>query len=66
MYRVCISPSIYSDSWATMDTASETGVRGTSFRAIKIIIIICMKDVFTYLVGSKALTKSVKVETYIN
>ena len=34
MYRDCIAPAIYSDSWSTMDTASEPGVRGTSFRAI--------------------------------
>ena len=33
MYRDCILPAIYSDSQATMDTASEPGVRGTSFRA---------------------------------
>ena len=43
MYRDCIVPAIYSGSWATIDTASESGVRGTSFRAIsqyiKIIIV---------------------------
>ena len=33
-HRDCIAPAIYSDSWAAMDTASEFGVRGTSFRAI--------------------------------
>ena len=41
MYRDCITLAIYSDSWATMDTISEPGIRGTSFRAtpqsIKII-----------------------------
>ena len=34
MFRDCIDPAIYSKSWATMDTASELGVRVTSFRAI--------------------------------
>ena len=34
MYRDCIASAIYPDSWATMDTASEPGVRETSFRAI--------------------------------
>ena len=29
-----IALAIYSDSWVTMDTASEPGVRDTSFRAI--------------------------------
>ena len=34
IYRDCIAHAICSDSWATMDTASGPGVRGTSFRAI--------------------------------
>ena len=34
MYKHCIALAIYSDSWATMDTASRPGVRGTSFRVI--------------------------------
>ena len=34
MYRDCIAPAIYSDSWATIDTDSEPGVRWTSFRVI--------------------------------
>ena len=34
MHRDCIAFAIYSDSWATMDTASGPGVRGTFFKAI--------------------------------
>ena len=29
MFRDCIALAVYSDSWATMDTASESGVRRT-------------------------------------
>ena len=40
---VVITPAIYSEWWATMDTASGPEIRGTSFRAIpqstKIMII---------------------------
>ena len=33
-HRGCIAFAVYSNSQATMDTASEPGVRGISFRAI--------------------------------
>ena len=34
MYRDYIATAIYYDWWATIDTSSGLGVRGTSFRAI--------------------------------
>ena len=37
MYRDCIALAVYSNSQATMDTASEPWDRGTSFRAINMI-----------------------------
>ena len=43
MYRDCITPAIYSDSWATMDTVSEPGVRETSIRTILQSIKITMR-----------------------
>ena len=38
MYRDCIALAIFSDWWATMETASGPEVRGTSFRAIPLSI----------------------------
>ena len=51
----CALPAIYSDSWATMDTVSEPGVEGTSFRAISQFITIIEAFLMALLLFSKVL-----------